>query len=82
MRNRGTLGEQWTFCARCGFEFPISQLSAQKGVLVCELCYDDPVPALHDSLVQRALESAIQDQEGANDVDSAFFAGLHDEELV
>jgi len=30
-------------CDRCGFVFPLSDLTRQKGLLVCEKCLDQEV---------------------------------------
>src|SRR5690348_797641 len=35
-------GEQWSVCVRCGFPYPMSQLTQQKGLLVCtRYCWDN-----------------------------------------
>lgn len=34
-------GEQWDGCQRCGFWYPISQLTIQDGLRICrEACFD------------------------------------------
>ena len=84
MRNRGVRGEQWTQCAVCGFDFPMSMLTVQDGQLKCARCYDNPEPKRREKTIQRILESQGAEQEGVDlrVVDMAFFAGLHDEEVT
>jgi len=41
-RAKGVWEEQWELCDRCGFLYPISQLTKQKNLLVCtKTCVDD-----------------------------------------
>jgi hypothetical protein len=34
-RHQGIQGEAWANCGRCGFIFPVSQLTSQKGLNLC-----------------------------------------------
>ena len=41
-RHQGLYWQQWFVCERCGFEYPLSSLQNQKGLLVCvEKCVDN-----------------------------------------
>jgi hypothetical protein len=31
----GRVGEQWAECSRCGFEYPLSKMTTQHGLIVC-----------------------------------------------
>lgn len=33
--SRSRCGEQWGECERCGFEYPLSELTTQDGLTVC-----------------------------------------------
>ena len=40
-QHRGLYFQQWYICGRCGFIYPIGQLTLQKGLLVCPKDYDN-----------------------------------------
>ncbi len=67
------VGEQWDVCDRCGFRFPISQLTYQKGLRVDAKCIDDLTVERRDIEISRIL--ATNETEGADlrYVDTAFF---------
>lgn len=81
--NRRT-GQQWDSCSRCGFLFPVGELSVQKGLLVCSRDRDDL--SREDAVRQRVIEqtlSAGQNEESTDmrEVDSAFFSRSEDLEV-
>lgn len=65
MRNRGVTGEQWSTCDRCGRDFPMSYLSQQKGLWVCEQDFDDLDLERHANNVAKVL-NASQGTEGTD----------------
>jgi hypothetical protein len=72
--NRRT-GGQWDICDRCGFQFPISQLVKQKGLLVCiRRCFDDLTVERRPYIIEQILGTGV-DQEGVDlrVVDRGFF---------
>jgi hypothetical protein len=52
---KGVWGEQWDYCDRCGFVFPISQLQKQKGLLVCSKDLDDLSIERRDGIIAQVL---------------------------
>lgn len=75
-------GEQWDTCGRCGLLYPMSQLTTQKGLLVCTIhCVDDLTIERHAATIQEVLNAGAE-TEGVDlrYVDGAFFVGP-DEEL-
>lgn len=67
-------GEQWELCAICGFLWPLSQLSIQKGAYRCYRCIDDLTIERHPMEVMRVL-GANPEVENKDEryVDQAFF---------
>ena len=56
-RHAGIQGEAWSFCDRCGFEWPINQLSRQFGLLVCPRDVDDLDNYRRPQLISNILRS-------------------------
>lgn len=62
------MGETWEDCNRCGFPFPSSQMTTQKGMRVCtRTCRDVLDVELRDRVIAAVLED---DSEGKNEVAS------------
>ena len=81
--NRRT-GAQWDLCGRCGFLFPVGELTPQKGVLVCRRDLDDT--SREDGVRQKMIEQILStgaNEEGSDmrEVDSAFFSRSDDLEV-
>ncbi len=69
--------EQWDECARCGRLFPMSQLTMQKGLLICNqdrVCFDNLDIERHPLVVMSILGNHPE-QEGTDRrwVDRSFF---------
>lgn len=61
-------GEQWEHCEQCGFLFPMSALTKQKGKLICtrnHTCFDDLEVERRDFVIERILNEGPE-QEGAD----------------
>lgn len=74
-------GEQWDMCDQCGFQFPMSMLTKQKGKLVCvKRCVDNLEVERRDYVIGQML-SASNDQEGVDlrAIDRGFFDGTDPE---
>lgn len=70
-------GEQWDLCTRCGFTFPMSQLTLQHGMLVCfRTCLDNEEVEHRDRKISQIL-GLNTDLEGSDTrwVDQAFVPG-------
>lgn len=72
--------EQWTLCDRCGFQFPMSRLSVQKGIFVCARCFDNLEVERRALVIEREMGAGVE-QEGVDlrMVDRGFFLGQNEE---
>lgn len=76
--NNNLRREQWQQCDRCGFLFPMSQLTKQKGMLLCtRTCFDDLTVERRPLMISQILGVGVE-QEGVDlrVVDRAFFDGF------
>lgn len=66
MPNRTYSGMQpWSTCDRCGFDYPLSQLVAQKGLKLCtKTCLDNLDIEFRPYMIESVLSSS--DQEGVS----------------
>lgn len=67
-RHEGIQRTEWGFCERCGFEYPISMLVAQKGLRVCtKTCFDKTLVEDRTSMIAAVLadETEMLDQESS-----------------
>lgn len=40
-KQSGIWRQQWEYCAKCGFLYPVGYLAKQKGLLICRVtCFD------------------------------------------
>jgi hypothetical protein len=62
-RRKGVWRQQWAFCDRCGFEFPLSMLIKQQSLLVCSMCHDNLMNDGRDQVISRILSDG---REGEN----------------
>ena len=62
-RNQGVTFERWAKCARCGFPFPETQLTPQKGRLLCPRDLDK----LDIEMRSRMISEVLQDEEAQKD---------------
>jgi len=45
----------WHRCDRCGWQYPVSQLRRQLGLILCGPCYDNPIAWQRPLLIQDLL---------------------------
>lgn len=62
-RAKGVWRDLWKLCDRCGFLFPLGQLTKQKSLLVCKRCFDDNS---NDRRQQKIAEVLSDGKEGEN----------------
>lgn len=55
IRHMGEGREVWTHCDRCWHELPVSRLTSQKGLLLCQNCYDNLLVEERQFLIQEVL---------------------------
>lgn len=77
--------EQWQECDRCGFMYPMSRMSKQKGLLLCiALCYDDLTVERRPWIIEQTMNpGGATDQEGLDtrQVDRGFFEGFDEQQF-
>jgi recombinational DNA repair protein (RecF pathway) len=44
--HHGWTGVCLHYCDRCGFEYRVSELSRQSGLIVCQKCRDNPIATI------------------------------------
>jgi hypothetical protein len=67
-RHQGLWEQDWADCERCGFIYPISMLTMQKGKRICtKTCLDDLDVEYRPLAISRALEQ--DDREYIRDKD-------------
>lgn len=54
-RHSGLYMQQWAQCSRCGFDFPIGQLTMQKGLLLDSKCVDNLDVEYRPKIIAEAL---------------------------
>lgn len=69
-------GEQWDECQRCGFRFPISQLTIQKGLKVCyRSCVDRLEVERRPFFIEQTLTPQVNEGADLRNVDLAWNRG-------
>ena len=54
--NSGIRGDPWSHCDRCGWQYRLSQLTTQNGLLLClTKCYDNPTKMLRNEFIADIL---------------------------
>ena len=77
-------GEQWQSCDRCGRLYPMSSLTKQKGMMLCQTtpCFDNLDVERREYIIERVMNpGSAQDQEGVDTraIDRGFFDGFDDQ---
>ena len=52
----------WHRCSRCGWDFRVSELRRQLGLILCETCYDNPVAWQRQNMIQDALNFGSEEE--------------------
>jgi hypothetical protein len=69
----------WHRCDRCGFDFRVTELRRQLGLIVCTACTDNTIAWLRPNLIQDKLNASVEQElrvadilkeTGSDDVDS------------
>jgi recombinational DNA repair protein (RecF pathway) len=47
----------WHRCDRCGWDFPVSMLRRQLGLILCDQCFDNPIAWQRPLMIQDLLGS-------------------------
>lgn len=82
--NNNITGQQWTFCGRCGFFFPMGELTKQEGLLVCtrKSCFDDLTPKRRAMVIGELLGSGENTElQDLRQFDKGFFEGYDEVNL-
>lgn len=69
--------EQWDMCGQCGFFFPISSLTKQKGLLICHrrTCFDNLDIERHSWMIQQVMNEPVYEGSDMRQVDKGYFEG-------
>lgn len=80
MNTRIRKRQQWQSCDRCGFMFPMSYLTVQRGLMLDRKCLDNLEIERRSMVVERVMGSGVE-QEGVDlrMVDRGFFLGQNEE---
>lgn len=74
--------QQWDWCGRCGRQFPMSDLTMQKGLLICKqrCCFENRTVEKRELVIVATLNAGVE-QEGIDMrmVDRGFFTGQEEE---
>jgi recombinational DNA repair protein (RecF pathway) len=61
----GIHGIPWHRCDRCGFDYPVSQLSRQDGLILCHKCHDNPIATIGNdgrhAIIAQRLQSDVEE---------------------
>lgn len=57
----GWQGIPWHICDRCGFQYPVSQLTRQAGIIVCQKCADNPLATISNDRRQEIMAQRISE---------------------
>jgi hypothetical protein len=52
----------WHRCSRCGWDFRVSELRRQLGLILCETCYDNPVAWQRQNMIQDHLNFGSEEE--------------------
>lgn len=70
--------QQWATCDRCGFLFPLGQLTTQKGLRICtrRTCFDNLTVERRQMEIERVL-GVEAEPEGVDmrEIDRGFYEG-------
>lgn len=53
----GAVGIPWHRCDRCGFEFRVSELTRQRGFILCYYCLDNPLAWERQRIISEVLST-------------------------
>lgn len=73
-RHQGIWNQNWAQCSRCGFDYPISQLTKQKGLMLDAKCLDN----LDVEIRIKTIAEILSDGEEINN-ELAYMADNQDE---
>ncbi len=60
--NKGITGDPTAFCDRCGWEYRLSELEMQNGLLLCiPKCFDGTEMFKRDRVIQEVLSSTSEE---------------------
>lgn len=57
--------DPWSRCQRCGADFPVSQLTWQNGLLLCQEDIDNPIAWQRATIIQEVLGSGLPEADVA-----------------
>ncbi len=65
----GIHGDPWHRCDRCGYDYPVSRLVRQRGLIVClDKCFDNLLSFQRDNIIQNNLSQSAQEEMAVADI--------------
>lgn len=52
----------WHRCDRCGWEFRVTELQRQLGLILCQPCVDNPIAWVRPLIIQDLLNSTMEQE--------------------
>lgn len=58
----------WHRCDRCGWEWRVSELRRQRGLLLCHFCWDNPIAWQRPQIIQDVLSAGAENELAVADI--------------
>jgi hypothetical protein len=52
----------WHRCDRCGWDYRVTDLRRQRGMLLCYFCYDNPIYWQRPQIIQDVLAAGAEEE--------------------
>lgn len=52
----------WHRCDRCGWDYPVSMLQRQLGLILCQPCVDNPIAWVRPLIIQDVINSSLEQE--------------------
>jgi hypothetical protein len=58
----------WHRCDRCGWDYRVTDLRRQRGLLLCAPCYDNPIAWQRPQIIQDVLSAGAENELAVADI--------------
>lgn len=58
----------WHRCDRCGWDYRVTDLRRQRGLLLCSFCYDNPIAWQRPQIIQDVLSAGAENELAVADI--------------
>jgi hypothetical protein len=52
----------WHRCDRCGWDYRVTELSRQLGLILCQPCRDNPIAWVRPLIIQDVINSSLEQE--------------------